>query len=164
MIIIDTDILSTFGKIDKMLLLFSVFREKRLFISPNVFNEITKADELGYEYAKQILNLVKTNSITMVRLSQEESSYKRTLPKSFGRGESDSIAVAKIRNAVFLTNEKKVLNFCEKHGVAALTLNSILRYLWEEEIRTKEYVKELIEEIEKKDKIIVPSKDKIFEE
>jgi len=39
-----------------------------------------------------------------------------------------------------------------------------LRYLWEEEIRTKEYVKELIEEIEKKDKIIVPSKDKIFEE
>ena len=40
MILIDTNILSTFAKIDRLELLFKVFNQETLYISPNVFQEL----------------------------------------------------------------------------------------------------------------------------
>jgi len=40
MILVDTNILSTFAKIDRLELLFGVFKQKTLYISPNVFQEL----------------------------------------------------------------------------------------------------------------------------
>jgi predicted nucleic acid-binding protein len=54
MILVDTNILSTFAKIKRMDLIFKVFG-KNCFISPNVLNEIKKAHQLGYEFSEIVI-------------------------------------------------------------------------------------------------------------
>jgi predicted nucleic acid-binding protein len=50
MILVDTNILSTFGKAGGMKLLFELFQTK-LSVSSNVFCEISIAYEKGYSFA-----------------------------------------------------------------------------------------------------------------
>jgi hypothetical protein len=78
-------------------------------------------------------------------------------------GELDSIAIVYHRKTIFVSNEKKVLNFCEKEKIIALSLNVLLRSLWEEKILTKTQVKALMEEIEAKDNLIIHSKEEILQ-
>lgn len=163
MIIVDTNILSTFGKVDKFNLLLNIFEEE-FYISPNVLEELKEADKLGHGYVRKILSFISEGRIKVVSLSDEMFDLMKDLPRSFGLGERDSIAAAKINKASFVTNENKLLNFCEREGITAISLNSILRYLWKEGILTKEQVKHLIEEIETKDNIIIMSKEEIIEE
>ena len=59
MILLDTNILSTFAKIERLELLFSVFNTRKLFISPNVFNELIDARRLGYKHVESIFDLIR---------------------------------------------------------------------------------------------------------
>lgn len=72
MILLDTNILSTFGKIDRLNLLFTVFGEEPLFITPNVFKEVRKAEERGYEYAQKVFSMIIEKKIEIISLSDEE--------------------------------------------------------------------------------------------
>ncbi len=161
MILVDTNILSTFGKVGEMKLLFKLFQTK-LSISSNVFCEISIAYEKGYSFAEFVLDCIKNEKIDVVAIDQEDLPYMLDLPKSFGPGERDSIAICKNRGYVFLSNEKKVYNYCKKHGVQCLLLLHLLKSLWKENILNKEDVKELITEIESKDNIVIADKDSIF--
>ena len=53
MYLLDTNILSTFAKIKRMDILFKVFGEDRLFISPGVLSEIKLASERGYDFPEE---------------------------------------------------------------------------------------------------------------
>lgn len=57
MILVDTNILSTFAKVDRLDLLIKMFG--KMHISPNVFEEVKRAEELGYPHAENILAWVK---------------------------------------------------------------------------------------------------------
>ena len=161
MILVDTNILSTFGKVSGMKLLFELFQAK-LSISSNVFCEISIAYEKGYYFAQSVLDCIKNEKIDVVAVNQEDLFYMLGLPKSFGPGERDSIAICENRGYVFLSNEKKVYNYCKKHGIQCLLLPHLLKSLWKENILNKEDVKELITKIESKDNIVIADKDSIF--
>jgi len=161
MILVDTNILSTFGKVGGLKLLFELFQTK-LSVSSNVFCEISIAYEKEYSFAKSVLDCIKNEKIDVVAVDQEDLPYMLGLPKSFGPGERDSIAICENRGYVFLSNEKKVYNYCKKHGIQCLLLPHLLKSLWKENILNKEDVKELITEIESKDNIVIADKDSIF--
>lgn len=55
-VIIDTDIISTFGKIKKYELLLMLFSNSKLFISSSVYHDLIIAKELGYDFVNYILN------------------------------------------------------------------------------------------------------------
>jgi len=160
-ILVDTNILSTFGKVGGLKLLFKLFQAK-LSVSSNVFCEITIAYEKEYSFAKSVLDCIKNEKIDVVAVDQEDLPYMLGLPKSFGPGERDSIAICENRGYVFLSNEKKVYNYCKKHNIQCLLLPHLLKSLWKENILNKEDVKELITEIESKDNIVIADKDSIF--
>ncbi|MBI4141854.1 hypothetical protein HY484_02945 [Candidatus Woesearchaeota archaeon] len=164
MILIDTNILSTFAKIRKLESLLKIFEGKRVCISCNVLEEIKQAVGLGYVYASPIINLSMSKKIEIIELTKEEYLLSLSFPKNFGKGERDSLAIAKKRSWVFITNEKRVLNYCNDENISAVSLNSLLRLLWEEKIQTKEQVKDIINEIETKDSLIIQSKKDIIEE
>lgn len=161
MILLDTNVLSTFGKINRLNLLFDIFKED-ICISSNVLDEIKNADEQGYSFADKVISLIDEGKIMVISSSQEERQYMVTLPLSFGSGERDSVAIAKKRRGVFVTNEKRLWNFCETEEIDFLTLNNLLKLLWKDKILTKEEVRKLIDEIEEKDNIVIVSKDEIF--
>ncbi len=163
MILIDTNILSTFGAIDALHLLFLVF-EGEISITTNVFNEVKKAQKLGYAYAEKVLALVAQERLKMVSPTDEEAIFISQLPKSFGSGELDSVAIARYRKAILVTNEKRVLNYCHRLSIETMTLNSFLKFLWKQGILSKSDVEKLIEEIESKDKVVFDSKEGIFQQ
>src|SRR3990167_6908821 len=160
MILLDTNILSTFAKIRRLDLLEKIFEGTR-GISPGVFEEISEAHKRGDAHAKDILQLLQNKKLQIITLVEEEKELANQLPASFGKGERDSIAYALRKNITVVTNERRVLNFCKRNKVTALSLNVLLRFLWEERILTKSEVEQIIQQIEIEDKILIPSKKEI---
>ncbi|MBI2663847.1 hypothetical protein HYX10_00710 [Candidatus Woesearchaeota archaeon] len=161
MILLDTNILSTFGKIGRLGLLFEALGDN-LVVSPNVLSEVKKAKELGYDHAKIVYSIFAKGKIRVVQMSDNESAYAGTLPKSFGSGERDTASIAKCRKAAVVTNEKKIINFCQREGIAVISLNSVLRHLWAGKILSKSQVEQLIDEMELKDNLIIISREEIL--
>ena len=162
MILLDTNILSTFGIIGKLELLFKIFRNGPICISPNVLFEIKKAHSFGYSYASSVLKLIEDEKIVLISITETELLLSYELPSSFGLGERDSIVIAKQRNFVFVTNEKKIINYCNREKIVCLQLNKLLRYLFIEGIMDKENINDLINDIESKDKLKIKNKEEIF--
>ena len=127
MILVDTNILSTFAKIDRLDLLEKVFG--KMHISTNVLDEVKRAEELGYSHAERISKWIEDDKILISCVKENEVEFLDKIPYSFGRGERDSVAMALNRDALIVTNERKVLNFCRKKGIAHVRLNKILRKL-----------------------------------
>ena len=53
--IFDTDILSIFGKIGKISLLKKIFQDSDVIITFEVYNELLKAKDAGYDFVDVIL-------------------------------------------------------------------------------------------------------------
>ncbi|HLC84503.1 MAG TPA: hypothetical protein VJH22_01800 [Candidatus Nanoarchaeia archaeon] len=164
MILLDTHILITFSLADKIDLLIDLVVGHRLGISSNVLAEIKKGQEKAYPHAALSIKYVLQSKIEVLIATTDETRFIQELPSSFGRGEQDSVSIAKHRKGIFLTNEKRIINYCERERISCITLEMILRSLWEEGIQTKEQVKRLIDDIEQRDNLVISSKEEIFSE
>lgn len=160
--IIDTNILSTFAKVKRLDVLFKALNADRLFISPNVLNELKLASDRGYDFPDEIYPLIDEKRIEIVSLTHDEHLIALNLPDSFGGGELDSLALCLSRRCTFATNERKAVSFCKERGIPYVTLAHILRALWKLEILSRDEVKQLISEIEKKDRVTIILKDEIL--
>lgn len=164
MILADSNIISTFAKIKRLDLLFKVFNKPTLYVSANVFKELMVDKERGHPYTSEIFNLIEEHKIEIATPTEDELLLTMDMPKSFGSGELDSLAICKTRNAVFLSNERRVINHCRREDITCFDLCDILTAVWKYEILQKEEVMRIIDEIERKDNVYIPSKDRIFEE
>ncbi len=72
MVLLDTNILSTFALTDKLSLLWSLFEEDSIYISPNVLLEVNKAKIAGYNHANNILTAIKEDKIKILTPTPEE--------------------------------------------------------------------------------------------
>ena len=97
-------------------------------------------------------------------MNNEETLWSIKLPISFGKGERDSLAICKFRKGLFITNERKIINFCERETIDVLDLPSLLRYLWKSGLKRKEEVKKIVGIIEDKDNIIFVNITNIFQD
>lgn len=162
MILADTNILSTFAKIRRLELLFGVFRQKTLYISPNVFQELKDAKDKRYDFVEPIFELLQFHKLKLLPMEEDEYMLMLQLPKYFGKGELDSIAICTRRNHILLSNERKVIKFCEENEIDHFDLNGILKALWMFDIVSKEKVVLIIKEMEEKDNLKIVSKEEIF--
>ena len=162
-IILDTNIISTFSKIKKLELLYDVFNANVFYISPNVHKEIMAAKEKGYIFVEQVTDLLQRKKLVTLTLNSEEAVKAEKLPSSFSKGERDSLVICKERNGIFVTNERKVINYCKKHDIAYFDLRDILKALHQFMNFSKDEVSKLIDEIEEKDNIIIKDKNEILQ-
>ena len=152
-VLVDTNIASTFAKIDDMNFIFNLTGRSEIYISTSVLHELEEADFHGLEFVKSIMNLIERGMISILSMTNEESRWSMNLPNSFGKGERDSLALCKFRNGIFLTNERKIINFCDRESIYSMNLSSILRYSWTSGLKTKDEVLKMIRQIEKKDNV-----------
>jgi len=162
MILVDTNIISTFAKIDRLELLFEVFKQRILYISPNVFQELKDARDKRYDFVELIFELLQSGKLKILPLEEDEYMSMLQLPKYFGKGELDSIAICTRRNCTFLSNERKVTRFCEENEIDHFDLNGILKALWRFDIVSREDVVQIINEMEEKDNLKIVSREEIF--
>jgi len=152
-VLLDTNIASTFAKIDDLNFIFILTGRSEIYISTSVLHELEEADFHGLVFVKPILNLIECGTISILSMTNEESRWSMNLPNSFGKGERDSLALCKYRNGIFLTNERKIINFCDRESIDSMNLSSILRYSWRSGLKTKEEVLKMIRRIEEKDNV-----------
>ncbi len=161
-IIVDTDVLSTFGKIREYELLLRLFPQSKLLLSPRVYHDLITAKELGYDFVEYVLS----HKPQVCPLNQDENKKSRILKekeKSLGWGEIESIILAKNRGFILLTNDKKAINTALKLKVDYFNLPMLLRQFWKQNILSKDEVIKTINVIEEKDRIFLLNKGQIFE-
>lgn len=164
-LVFDTNILSMFAELGQLELLLTLFRRWRLCVTLAVHDELQAGIKHGHNYLGQIIShLEKTEPrIEIVIVREDESAILPTLPSRFARGEADSIVVCQMRGWVFVSHDKKAVNYCKRNGIAVLTLSNILAALWQSNLVNKTFVAELIQQFEASGRII-RDKDTILQQ
>ena len=153
MILVDTDVLSAMAKVTRLPLLFTLLQMTKLHIAPGVFRELTHSLNLRRQYAEEVFSLISTGQIQVVSLTQQEAVFRETLPLTLGVGERDSIAIARERSGIVLSNESRVAHCCRQYQILCLRLPDILRALWVEGIIPREEVQSIIDDLQIKDRM-----------
>lgn len=159
-VIIDADIASTFGRLEKLYLLQKLFPKSKLYICSAVQNDLLRGRERGYDFIDVIFEHLNVMKPTESEVKETENLLSE---RSIGKGEAESIIIAKSRNMLFLTNDKIATNAAKYMDVTSMNLPMIVRQFWKNNILTKDKCHKLISEIEEKDNIIFVNKDNIFE-
>ena len=88
------------------------------------------ARDKRYDFVELIFELLQSGKLKILPLEEDEYMLMLQLPKYFGKGELDSIAICTRRNYILLSNERKVIKFCEENEIDYFDLNGILKALW----------------------------------
>ncbi len=153
MILVDTDVLSALAKVARLPLLFTLLQMTNLHIAPGVFKELAHSLSLQRQYAESVFSFISTGQIQVVSLTQTEAVFRDTLPLTLGVGERDSIAIARERSGILLSNESRVAHCCRQYQIPCLRLPDILRALWVEGIIPKQEVQSIIDDLQIKDRM-----------
>ncbi|MGH9803042.1 MAG: PIN domain-containing protein [Blastocatellia bacterium] len=165
MIVADTNILSTFARIQRLDLLFTVAETDELFLTPSVVSEIKVGLRKGLAFLQPIVDgLSGEAGFSVLDLTDDERNLAGTLPTSLNAGERECIAICAERSGGKLfTNDKRARNYCQANRIPCLDLKLILRRLWQAGHCTKDEVRSLIEEIERSEpEFIIKGKDEIL--
>lgn len=159
-VIFDTDILSAFAKIDALDLLKKLFSKHDVFITPEIYEELSVPVDYGYTFPLKIFEEFKIINPD----EKEESTYREFLRtnRRIGKGELEAISICINRKCYFASMDEAAISFAESKDVITICLHSVLRSLWESGILTKEEVKKIISEIEQKDNTKIKDIQKIL--
>ncbi len=152
-VVVDTDILSMFAKAHALDALIQAFRFLKPVITPAIRAEITVPLQYGFTFPWDVLQHFET-----VELPQESMKmYMRFLERftPVGRGELEAIAYCRETGALFSTNDRKAREFALNQGINVVSLQAILRSLWEVHGWTKGDVQRLLERLQKADRLLV---------
>ena len=68
-VLLDTNIISTFAKIDQLELLFEIVRKKELGISTSVLHELEDARNVGLSFVEKSFKLIKKKKIIIFSIN-----------------------------------------------------------------------------------------------
>lgn len=162
MVFIDTDILSIFAKIQRLPLLFAVFDQDVLNIATAVENEITIGVSKGFPFTNALMELQAKGQLQTHHPVTVDEEFMLSLPHTLDAGERESMAICKRLDALFASNERRVMHHCQAYEIRCTNLDEILRALWELKILAKSDVRKVITEIETKDSLKFRSTTTIF--
>lgn len=162
MVLCDTNILSSFARIGALDLLFKLFPWHQFALPQAVHSEVAEAVRLNFKFLEPVLNLIALGKVAVVSLNSQEAQDLMNLPNSFGPGESEAIAICARRNAIILSNDKAVWNYCRAHAIEIYDLQSLLRSLWVNKIVSRNKTQKIVLEMERLEGIVFKNKERIF--
>ena len=163
-LIFDTDVLSTFGKIRRLDLLRKLLPDATFLIPPSVYGELFKARDRGYEFVDHIL---LSGILEVTPLTKEELGFLSRLRderRSLGSGELEGISICKHRGYILVTNDTAAKKVCDWNRIEFIDLSIILKSLLATKILTGRELGKLIDEIERKDRVLIKDKNDILAE
>jgi predicted nucleic acid-binding protein len=147
-VVADTDIISTFAKVNRLDILGELFE---VVIPPSVRSELAKGR-------------IDTRPLkaAVTKLAKEEMKALKAADVRLGRGEKECFVIAKNRAIPLASNDRVVCLLCRKEDVGFFTLPRILRLAILERAITREEAKNLVKEIEHEERTVIRGKDEIF--
>lgn len=142
MIVSDTDFLSSFAKIEKLKLVFRVFKTKEIAITEAVYNELKEShvfdSVLPYFSAKE-------NKIIIKKVSAKD------VPENLGTGERESITLAKDKKAKLLMDDRDAGEYAESKGIDVIDIPAFLFHCKEKKILSVSEIKDIVNDLKDKD-------------
>jgi predicted nucleic acid-binding protein len=162
-VIIDTDIISCLAKIKKFHLLQKLFREAQFIIPQRVYEEIIRAKKEGYGFVDYALRLINDRILDLTSLTSDEILKIKELDENLNLhfGEIEATVLALRKNAILLSNDSQVKKEIERLnlGIEVFNLEDIISTLIDVgELTSESDIKQLIEEIETKDRMLIRNK------
>jgi predicted nucleic acid-binding protein len=161
-IVLDTSIISTFALIGAMDLLYALFPNDDLGVTPAVYTELVVGAREGRQFLQAAVEQVESDRLKLFVLTAEEFMQRLRLPTSLGSGEAESIVLCQSRGAAFVTNDRRARNFCLSEGIEVFDLIEVLRALWRLGVCSKQQVQQLAIDIESKEGAVIRRKGAIF--
>lgn len=155
-VIVDTDILSMFAKVDAVDLLEKFLGRGRVAMTPAIRDEISSPLQFGYTFPNSVLSQIPVVPLSGRAWQEYERLWATT--SSLGKGELEAIAICRVEGALFATNDSTARRFAQDQSVQVISLQAILRGLWQSGLRSKAEVTELLERIKRADYLEVPPK------
>lgn len=106
MIIVDTNIISTFCRVDKFSLLYKLFPKSELGIPAAVYDEMMEAIRLGYSFLNRAKLYVENGDLHLFSLTPQELQLKQNLPDSFGACDLECIIIMNKKTRFFQFREE----------------------------------------------------------
>ncbi|OGY44151.1 MAG: hypothetical protein A2729_02510 [Candidatus Buchananbacteria bacterium RIFCSPHIGHO2_01_FULL_39_14] len=141
MIIADTDFLSAFLKIDKLELVFTALETKEIVITQAVLDEIKQAP-----VQEKLMQVIHSKDQKVIIREVNE-----IFSQNFGKGELESITLAKETNALLLMNDQKAAKFAESEGITTMDIPIFLLHCKTNKLISSKESKEIIELLKEKD-------------
>lgn len=159
-IILDADMASVFAKIKRLELIKRLFSKHRVVITSEIYEELTTSLDYGYTFPLDVFRYFEV----LYPLEEENEEYQKLLieKRTLGKGELEAISICRRRRFIFSSLDTTALRFAEENGVETLELHSLLRSLWRSGLQSKEEVKGIIAEIEKKDNTKIKDIEGVF--
>lgn len=125
--IANNTVLSNFASIGRLDILKRIFRTLR--ISEEVWLEVKNGLEAGYFYQDETLKAIQDKDawIKIVMMEDRERLDFMEFSQKLGHGESSSIAIARHRNWVFLTDDKRARKLAINKGVSVVGSVGLLK-------------------------------------
>lgn len=157
MILVDCDIASTLAKIDRVNLLRKTFPDADIYITNSVYIELTKSKDEGLSFPDKVFESIpviimeKGDFLVFQELSRERSIHF---------GEAEGLSIAKNRDAIFLSNDTRVIRFCRVSGISVLGLKDLLALIAAKNVVSLTEMQKILSDIPSKDRIFIKSKDR----
>ena len=143
-------------------LLFALFAKDELGVTPAVYAELVAGLREGRSFLHPALELIESGKLLLLTLTAKEVVQRFRLPASLNAGEAETIAVCQSRDAALVTNDRRARNFCRAEAIEVFDLIDVLRALWKLRLCSKQQVRQLVADIETKEKLVIKRKTEIF--
>ena len=116
MIVVDATVLFNLARANRMNLLKNLHGQ--ITIPSQVHEEILKGIAAGYDFLEEADKIVEANWVKLAMLENErERTLFRSLLDVVGYGEAAGIAIAKERDLVFFSDDRKARRVAQDQGV-----------------------------------------------
>lgn len=162
MIVVDSNVLSTFARVEHLELLFRLFPKDPLGVPPAVHDELAGATRLGCRLLEPAAEMMQDRRLRIIPLTPDEIVAAQSLPRSFAAADAQCIIGCRRRGYALPTNDRRVRNFCRSEGTRVFDLPELLRALWENGVLSIRRVRRLVDQMELAENLVVRNKDEIF--
>lgn len=159
MIIIDCDVASTLAKVNRIDILSKALPGANFCITNSIYVELMRAKNAGYSFPDRIFDHL---SVITMDSDDLKAFHDISTDRSVHYGEAEGLSICREKKATFLTNDRKVIRFAERNGIAVLDMKDLLTLLAIKQVLGYSEMISFIREIEAKDNTCIKNKDKIL--
>ncbi len=124
-VIFDTNVLSLFARVNHLNLLPQYFTVS-LYITPAIQRELEVGIQNDVFYLKAALKLIRLGHLQVIRPKEVDRQFISNLPAKLASGEAEAIALCHRHNMVFVTYDRKAINYCDRAGISCIPLTDLL--------------------------------------
>jgi len=167
MILLDTCMLSSLAKIDRLSLLDILFRKHFCYITPSILQELNTNKIAGFKFVEKIEEMMSftdaKNKICILLPESKELEQAYGLQNTYNLSlvDCECIVLAKSRNAILLTDDTKLGKVAFEEGISKVyDLKSLLEAnIVEGTINGRKELEEIIDCLRRKDNYLFSESD-----